>query len=257
MQNWLCHIQEYMYQGGIICQGLTCVASCSLTCFVLRNNKIPNLKWFFHPIFITLLVTAALLTVSIFFGTAHVYCRYYPDPVPDDRNDLLLAIYATLIFPIVLSVFICFFMWVMMRIIFRLKGNVLKSGIRQAIDRMLGYVLIYSVGWAAASITLIEFYTGGFSDRTSRTFLVLSAVSQSLAGAIFCLQDMYFLRHRDDESLSLVGNSVEISFQSRENVFLDAPTDQNSSDSRISRVVSTDIPVGKRFSSASSSFIST
>ena len=188
-----------MYKIGVLCQGFTCVAICSVCLYVLQFNHAPNFKWQLHPITIVLSLLAVILVISIYFETAQMYCKYYREDIPDDEDYIVTATYIANMFPMIFALGLCFFLWLLIWIIFRQKAGMASPRISKVLDRVFCYVLIFTIGWSGTAIIVIYTLSRDFNSRESDTVIVISGLGQGFSGTFFCIQYIYFFEPQSDE----------------------------------------------------------
>lgn len=230
-----CEIQEYMYQFGVALQGTTSTSICIISFHLLSTSKIPRFVWYNHPAFLSLAVSSVLTIVSASLGSAIAYCRYYPDPVPNDRSDILYTLYATFIGPLVLSVVIIFFLYIVISLILRRKSDVYGVAIKTVVWQMLSYGLIFAVAFFPPAIILTSYASGGIGGEVMYLLVIIAALSQSLCGAALALQYFYFKRaYPLDNSDDAAIEKHESDFQmSRRLTTISADLEMPSSSSRV------------------------
>ena len=197
-----------MYQAGVVCQNITCASMCFLSFYVLSKSRIPLFHWYNHPIFLTIAITSTFTVFSVIFHTGDVYCKYYPDRVPDDKRAVLIAFSILYAAPIFLSIVVCFILWVIIRVAFHDKVTLWSVSIRRVVSRILAYAVIYAIGWAPTIILLISNYSGGISDSTVTGLIIFSSLANGSAGIFLCAQHIYFFRNQTEGELELQRMSV-------------------------------------------------
>jgi hypothetical protein len=209
----MCSIQEYLFQGSLLCKGLTTVVICLLSWRVIYTMQIPSVGQVFLSLFVGNLVAIFCLLISIFFQSSKIFC------VDLDLHDvtqgtLIGYLYFNLL-PLYLCVLLDLFFYLLIR--FRLYQQDQQQAERQqtqgrAIDqslfdqnqkllrvvqRMLFYPLLFALFLVPEALLVL---LNLFSVHSPFWLLDVSAACMGLLGTAVALN--YFYRQSDSPSSS-------------------------------------------------------
>jgi hypothetical protein len=70
----ICSIQEYLFQGSLLCKGMTTVIICLLSCRVIYTMQIPSVFQVFQALFFGNILGIICLLISISFQSSKIFC---------------------------------------------------------------------------------------------------------------------------------------------------------------------------------------
>jgi hypothetical protein len=70
----ICSIQEYLFQGSLLCKSFTTLAICILSCHVIYTMTIPSLPHIFLLLFLCNLLGIICLIISILLHSSEIFC---------------------------------------------------------------------------------------------------------------------------------------------------------------------------------------
>ena len=197
-----CYAQKYIFQFGLLYKSFVSFMICATASYAFMYLKVPPSIWVGNGGFLCLIPALIVIIFSIYNQTSLIFCRYYPDNLPDAKTNETLALLITFIIPLWLSCILNGTCAIIMR--YKVKGwydinmNPQTANCIQIVQNMTVFCSIVALFDTLPAITSLSIYLNRNDSHVSRfsnTSLLIALVGlmNGSSGAVITIY--YFQKH--------------------------------------------------------------